>query len=119
MGSKMARPDSKQWWFEHIEEWEKSPLPQRQYCKQHNISYSRFVKYRAVYSKESYERSFLDSDFAPISIVEDEPETQQNIIDTNPKPDIVITLPKDIKISVPYQFDSDHLSSLVKVLVDI
>ena len=56
MGSKMARPDIKQWWFEHIEECEKSPLPQRQYCKQHNISYSRFVKYRAVYSKESYER---------------------------------------------------------------
>jgi len=110
MGSKVAKPDSKQWWFEHTEEWERSLLPQRQYCKQHKISYSKFVKYRAVYSKENYERSFLDSDFAPISIVEDKPEIQDNIVDTNLKPDIVITLPKYIKISVPYQFDPDHLS---------
>lgn len=38
--------------FEHIEKWRHDKLPQRLYCKRHNIPYTQFKYYNEQYHKE-------------------------------------------------------------------
>ena len=49
----MTSEQKRQHWQRHIEAWQQSRLPQREYCKQQEISFSSFSYWRTRLSRLS------------------------------------------------------------------
>jgi len=50
-------------WKRHIKSWQASGLPQRQYCRHHNLSYHQFV-----YWKKRFVQTEAGAKFVPLNL---------------------------------------------------
>jgi len=49
----------REYWFSHIDKWEKSGLTQSEYCREHGLIYSRFIYWKVRWDKTLKEPSFV------------------------------------------------------------
>jgi len=49
-------------WKRHIESWQASGLPQRQYCRHHNLIYHQFVYWKKRFVQTEAETKFVPLD---------------------------------------------------------
>jgi hypothetical protein len=64
----MKRVERRRQWARHIEEWKRSDLTQRAYCKQQAISYETFKGWRQRLREES-NKSIEPARFVPVRVV--------------------------------------------------
>ena len=75
--STVIRKPSKDFWLEHVKQWELSNLSQKTYCNQSGISYGTFVYWRGqrlLESGQSKPRQFL-----PVEVKQSQSDASQSV----------------------------------------
>ena len=80
----MKSDQKKSFWQQHIQNWDKSKLPQKVYCQQNNISFASFGYWRTRLNRLNKPAQKL----IPVTL------TQSSVM-------VVMTLPLGIRIDVP------------------
>ena len=60
----MSATDKSDYWQQHFKDWQQSGLSQRDYCKQHNLTFSSFGYWRSRLKANST----ADSKLIPVSV---------------------------------------------------
>ena len=92
----MTSAQKKDFWQQHIQDWSKSKLPQKVYCRQNNISFASFGYWRTRLNRLQKPSKKL----VPVTLA-------------RPLAVVVITLPMGIRIDVP----ADALGDILPVVV--
>jgi len=92
----------RKFWKIHLETWEESGLPQKEYCRQHNLIYHRFVYWKARFKSKNL----------PVKFVQ-----VASSISFNPGPFFLkLNLPQGCQVEVPDDFSEDTLKRLLATL---
>jgi hypothetical protein len=97
-------------WQQRIQEWEASDLTQAAFCKEHNLSFDSFKKWRHRLSARATRSKRLR--LVPIATSADRKA------ETAPteQPKALTVHVGALRLDVPQDFDSDHLTKLVRTL---
>jgi len=91
----------RKFWKIHLETWEESGLLQKEYCRQHNLIYHRFVYWKARFKSRNLPIKFVQVASQPI----------------NPGPFFLkLNLPQGCQVEVPDDFSEDTLKRLLATL---
>ncbi len=92
----------RKFWKTHLDKWEESGLPQKEYCRQHNLIYHRFVYWKARFKSKNL----------PVKFVQ-----VASSISFNPGPSFLkINLPRGCQVEVLDDFSEDTLKRLLATL---
>ena len=95
----MTSEQKRQHWQRHIEAWQQSRLPQREYCKQQEISFSSFSYWRTRLNRLAEGRSKL----VPVHV--------QRVAT------VAIMLPSGIRLEVPAHTLEEILPTLTRAVL--
>ncbi len=90
----MTSSDKAAYWQQHFTVWQQSGLSQRDYCQQHQLTFSSFGYWR----KRLKEKGRSPSKLVPVSI--------------KPSSTIVISLPSGVRIEAPLHSLTDVLAAV-------
>ena len=95
----------RKFWKTHLDKWEESGLPQKEYCRQHNLIYHRFVYWKARFKSKNL----------PVKFVQ-----VASSISFNPGPSFLkLNLPRGYQIEIPDNFSEDTLKRLLTTLQEL
>ena len=98
-------------WQQRIKEWEASGLTQAAFCQQHNLSHHSLKKWRYLLSANATHSKRLR--LVPIDLATDHKVTEAPI---RQQPKAITVHVDALRLDVPKDFDSDHLTKLVRTL---
>ena len=94
----------RKFWKTHLETWEESGLPQKEYCRQHNLIYHRFVYWKARFKSRNLPVKFVQVASQPF----------------NPSPSFLkLHLPRGCQVEIPDDFCEDTLKRLLATLQEL
>lgn len=98
-----TQPNSREEWFNHVEQQEKSDLNGEAYCKHHGLIKARFFYYRKLYRKP--EKSPV---FTPVVAMPPSNSTSS---------EVKIELPNGFRCFIPSQINNTQLKQLIGILL--
>ncbi len=102
----MTRSESKrEFWQEHINQWQKSGLAQPAYCDQQQISYTTFGYWRSQLRRESGE--YKQKKFVSVAVK----QTQEDLAQS-----IKVKLTSGLVISMPCSMGTASIAELIRML---
>ena len=108
MGLNKRNQERRSYWHDQFESWEKSGIPQSEYCRQNNIDIHLFSKWKNKLSKNN---ELKGNKFVQI------PQKKTNELS---KPsEIELAIKDQYKIKVANNFDPETLKKLVSTLKDM
>jgi hypothetical protein len=94
----------RKFWKAHMDKWEESGLPQKEYCRQHNLIYHRFVYWKARFKSINLPVKFVQVASQPI----------------NPGPSFLkLHLPRGCQVEIPDNFSENTLKRLLATLQEL
>ena len=94
----------RKFWKTHLDKWEESGLPQKEYCRQHNLIYHRFGYWKARFKSRNLPVKFVQVASQPI----------------NPGPYVLkLNLPRGWQIEIPDDFSADTLKRVLATLQEL
>lgn len=93
---------NKQFWYEHIRQWESSELSQQTYCKQSGINHGTFSYWRSQYLLEQGKSK--QASFCPVKIKESESAS------------VKIKLASGTMVSIPLPVSLLEVAKLIRFL---
>lgn len=100
-------------WQQRIQEWEASELTQVAFCKEQNLSFENFKKWRQRLSARTTSSKRLR--LVPIAAAVDQKAVNASV----EQPKALTVHVGALRLDVPRDFDSDHLTMLVRTLQGI
>jgi hypothetical protein len=95
----------RKFWKTHLENWEESGQNQREYCRQHNLIYHRFVYWKARFKSRNL----------PVKFVQ-----VASSVSFNPGPFFLkLHLPRGCQVEIPDDFSEDTLKRLLTTLQEL
>lgn len=91
--------------------WEKSGMPQKQFCSTHGISYSAFVYHRVQLIKAKDKNNPIPTPLIPVQLVQPKPS-----VSTTAPNCCVIQWPNGVRLSVPSGADAAIVKTLLTSL---
>jgi hypothetical protein len=58
--------EKRRFWKQHIEAWQSSSQTQTEYCRQHDLSYDRFVYWKRKFKRDA-KPSFIEVKLSPVT----------------------------------------------------
>ena len=105
--------DKRQFWLQHVEQWEQSDLSQAEYARQHELSLSTFGYYRQCYLKKSRAKPLeASTSLLPVNIADEAPAEQPAQSEVG----IILTSPGGIRIELAPGFDPQALQMVLGML---
>jgi hypothetical protein len=96
-------------WRSLVEEQQQSGLSQKEFCKQRNLSLSKFVYYRYQFKEGNNKRVMKASSFVAVKV-----SGKENAVAPG---EIKVSLPNGFQCSFPTHLDSIQIKRLVEVLL--
>jgi hypothetical protein len=103
---KTLNRDTKREMFAHYEAWKQSGIGQRDYCRQHAISYTTFKYWVVKYNKENPKAS--KPGFVPVKI---KPNPEHEV--QTPTGQLHFLFPNGVQMRCPETIDSNLLKHLI------
>ena len=105
--------DKRQFWLQHVEQWEQSDLSQAEYARQHELSLSTFGYYRQCYLKKSRAKPVeASTSLLPVNIADEAPAEQP----AQSEAGITLVSPCGFRIELSSDFDPMALQTILKIL---
>ena len=98
------------YWQKRVQEWEASELTQAAFCKEHNLSFDSFKKWRQRLSARATSSKRLR--LVPIAAAVDQKAVNASV----EQPKALTVHVGALRLDVPQGFDADHLTELVRTL---
>ena len=105
--------NKRQFWFQHVEQWEQSGLSQAEYARHQGLSVTTFGYYRRCYIHQKTEPETPSASLLPVNVVVDEPA--QQLLQTS-STGITLTSPGGFRIELSSDFDSVALQKVLEIL---
>lgn len=106
---KRLSPELSKFWKEHIDAWSNSGLSQIDYCRQNNLSRTRFTYWKLKFEKQNL----------PPTFIEIHPKTVQKALPIKSISSITIRSTSGFSVDVPQDFSSQSLKQILSVLKEI
>lgn len=113
---KQPRIELQQYWQHQLQQWKASGLSGLHYCRQHDLSYSRFDYWKNKLSTQSQPQCSpaASSGFVQVVQCQEVPEHQErNHLHTHRQSDLTLTLPNGAILS---GICSGHIDTVVQLL---
>jgi len=108
MGLNKRNQERRSYWHDQFESWEKSGIPQSEYCRQNNIDIHLFSKWKNKLSKNN---ELKGNKFVQIP--------QKTTNELSKPSEIELAIKDQYKIKVANNFDPETLKKLVSTLKDM
>jgi len=93
--------EKRRYWKQHIEDWRTSGLTRADYCRQHNLSYGRFIYWNRKFRKEP-SPAFIELKFPAVPYPK-----------TSSPPSLLLVSVSRFQVAVERNFDPETLRQLI------
>lgn len=102
-------PELSKFWKKHIDAWNSSGLSQIDYCRQKNLSRTRFTYWKLKFEKQNLPQTFIEVS----------PKTVQHALPVKSINSITIRSASGFSVDVPQHFSSESLKQILSVLKEV